>query len=653
MTRIPDHRLVLGMLVLAAIAASPFALADRAQDRETFRDGWAAAARGDQGATLQAILALPDYQLAPYLEFELLRQRVDKVPEAVFETFLARYRDWSFHPALELAWLRSLGRRGLDEALVRHGRASTDAEVRCHLARADLDAGRLDGLVDRVLDLWLVGQSQHDACDPVFAWWRRQGELTPDRAWRRFHLALNAGETGLGRYLRRYMNADQSVWADRWLAIRRRVDATLGQARSWPDHAQTRLIVLDGIKRLARSDHERAARRWSQFDNRFAWPAADRQAAKREIALFKAVALEVDAVASIDQLDDAVIDQQMLEWRARAAMAAQDWNAVLDSIQAMALSEQARGRWRYWRGRALAELRRPEAAMAYASLAGETNYYGFLAATRLGLDLTLCNQDLVVDPAVQRRLMRDAEFDRALELNQVGLDWHARRTWWQVSQRLSLDELRQAALLAASRGWHDRVIRALGNAGTLQAYTWRFPLVEKGEVTRLAGQHGVDPALVFGLMRAESAMQTDALSPAGARGLLQLMPATAAAVARRHQIAYQDRSQLYQPQINVALGVAHLGELQADFQHRWFHVAAAYNAGANAVRRWIDSRPLGDVDVWLETLPFFETRDYVPRVLTFATLYEWQLQRPPRVLGEHLLPGIAPQNQQFACPANR
>ncbi|NBD94885.1 MAG: transglycosylase SLT domain-containing protein [Gammaproteobacteria bacterium] len=644
--------LTIGILVLA-VAGSASARADRAQERETFREGWAAAARGDQSATLQAILALPDYPLAPYLEFELLRQRVDKVPEDVFEKFLARYRDWSFHPALERAWLRSLGRRGLDDALVRHGRDSSDAEVRCHVARADLAAGRLDGLVDRILDLWLVGQSQVDACDPVFAWWRRQGELTPDRAWRRFHRALEAGETGLGRYLRRYMNADQRVWADRWLALVRRVDATLGQARSWPDHAQTRLIVLNGIKRLARSDHERAEWRWSQFDNRFDWSSADRQALNREIALFKAVALEPGAVAAIDRLDASVVDQQMLEWRARAAMATGDWGAVLGSIQAMALSEQARGRWRYWRGRALADLQRPEAAMAYASLAGETNYYGFLAASRLGLDLTLCNRDLVADAAVQRRLMRDAEFERALELNQVGLDWHARRTWWQVSRRLSRDELRQAALLAAARGWHDRVIRALGDAGALQAYAWRFPLVEKGEVTRLAGQHAVDPALVFGLMRAESAMQTDALSPAGARGLLQLMPATAGAVARRHQISYQGRSQLYQPLTNIALGVAHLGELQSDFQRRWIHVAAAYNAGANAVRRWLDTRPLTDADVWLETLPYFETRDYVPRVLTFATLYEWQLQRPPEVLGDHVLPGIAPRSQQFTCPASR
>jgi len=645
----------LGMVVLAATSAAGTvpALADRSDEREVFREGWEAAARGDQSAVLQAILALPDYPLTPYLEFELLRQRVDRVPETVFEQFLARYRDWSFHPALERSWLRSLGRRGLDAELLRHGRDSTDTEVRCHVARADLGAGRIEGLADRVFDLWLVGQSQPDACDPVFAWWRRQGELTPDRAWQRFHLALATGEAGLARYLRRYMNEDQRLWTDRWLAMKRRVDATLGQARNWTDHPQARLIVLDGIKRLTRADHERAAFRWSQFDRRFDWAPEDRSAVERELALFRAVALEPDAVAAIDRLAPALVDQQMLEWRARAAMANQDWAAVLDSIQSMAISEQARGRWRYWRGRALAELRRPDAALAYASLASETSYYGFLAATRLGLDLTLCNEDLAVDPEIQRRLLRDAELDRALELNRVGLEWHARRTWWHVSQRLRAAERRQAALLAAAQQWHDRAIRDLGDTGTLQAYAWRFPLVEKGTVTGLARVHGVDPALVFGLMRAESAMQTDALSPAGARGLLQLMPTTAAEVARRHGIAYRSRAELYRAQTNIALGVAHLGELQTDFQQGWIHVAAAYNAGSNAVRRWLDTRPYSEADVWLETLPFYETRDYVPRVLAFATIYEWQLQRPPAVLGQQVLPGLAPSNQQFECQDNR
>lgn len=647
--------IVLGLLGLYAIEArTQVAEADLETQREVFRQGWAAAGRGDQAAILQAIASLPDYSIRPYLEFELLRQRVDQVPETVMEKFLARYRDWSFAAGLERSWLRSLGRRGEFEILTRHGRNATNARVQCYLGRADLQAGRTDDLAERAERLWLVGHSQDSACDPLFDWWKRQGHPTTDQAWRRFHLALSVGQDGLARYLRRYLNNDQRHWADLWLHMQTRPHLALRDARQWPDHDQARSIIRSGMIELARRDWERAEIMWLPLKRRFNWPDNDVATIERELALYKAVALESGAVDAIDALPERAVDQQMLEWRARAAMANGDWQAVLDSIRAMELVDQARGRWRYWRGRALAELQRPEALVAFASLAAEANYYGFLAASRLGQDLTLCSENIAADAAIQRRLMRDAEFERAMELYQVGLNNHARRTWVNVSRRLSHAELDQAALLAAGQGWYDRAISALGNNGRMQAYPWRFPMVEKGRVTSVSQRWQVEPALVFGLMRAESAMQVDALSSAGARGLLQLMPATAAAVARRNGLAYGNSGDLMNPEVNISLGIAHLAELKERYDGQWIHVAAAYNAGINAVARWLDSRPLTDPDVWLETLPFYETRDYVPRVLAFATIYEWQMDRQPAVLRRTLLADDARLNGQgFACAAMR
>lgn len=642
---------IFGVLVLLALSLTGPVTANLDLDaqRERFREGWAAAARGDQSATLDAIRDLGDYPLKPYLEFELLRQRIDRVPEGVMEQFLARYRDWSFASRLEQQWLRSLARVGDYEALRRHGAASEDAIVRCHLARADLADGRLEGLVERTTELWRVGHSQPEDCDLLFDWWRSNNHLTAEIAWQRFGLAMEEGHVDLARYLRRNLDADRDYWAERWLAIEARPWPTLRQARQWIDHPQSRQLLTSTLRGLAGSDWERARDAWGLLEPHFSWTEAQRAGIERQLALFQAVALDPDAVAVIDALPTGQLDQQMLEWRARAAMAHGHWQDVLASIEAMSLREQARDRWRYWRGRALAALQRPEALLAYASLAAEANYYGFLAAQALGQDLQLCSEELHADAEVQRRLMRDAEFERALELHRAGLIWHARWTWFRVTRRLGQAELHQAALLAAGQGWHDRAIHALGNAGTLQAYPWRFPLIERARVLNEAGRNGVDPALVYGLMRAESALQPDALSPAGARGLLQLMPGTASQVARRHGLRYGGRQDLMQPSINIPLGVAHLSELQDQFNGDWIHVAAAYNAGAGAVRRWLDSRPFTEADVWLETLPFYETRDYVPRVLAFATIYEWQLGRDPQLLARHVRPSAGGAPAVFSC----
>ena len=643
------RRLLMWLLLCLLSGLAQHSAATNIEQRETFKAAWASAARGDQAAVLDALIELRDYPLAPYLEFELMRQRIDSVPESVVEQFLARHRDWSFANQLELNWLRSLARRGETEVLLRHGRHVTDPEILCHIARADLAAGRTSELSQRTEALWLVGRSQHSACDPLFAWWRRTNQLTPDLAWRRFHLALSAGEVNLARYLRRYLDQDRRYWSDRWLAMHNQPIPTLRQARQWTDHEQARLIVLTGLKRLARTDWARADELWGMLGDRFRWPDDDRVEIEREIALYRAVALEPTAAEQIRQLPASARSQQLLEWQLRAALANRQWPLVLEAVAEMPASEQTRARWRYWRARALAEQGRPEAALVFATLASEANYYGFLAAAHLGEPFNVCEETLSVDPRIQRRLWRDAEFERAIELHHVGLNHHARATWIRWSRRAGLEELRQGALIAAGEGWYDRAVNALGNSGDMRAYPWRFPMIERARVEQAAARWQVDSALVYGLMRAESAMQVDALSPVGARGLLQLMPATAAAVAQRNQLPFNGQNDLMRPQINIPLGVAHLAELERRFDGDWLKVAAAYNAGPNAVNRWLDSRPRHDLDIWLETLPFFETRDYVPRVLAFATIYEWLKGREPTVLKQHVLGDKAPAGSGFAC----
>src|SRR5699024_7525468 len=176
------------------------------------------------------------------------------------------------------------------------------------------------------------------------------------------------------------------------------------------------------------------------------------------------------ALAAIDALPSAARDQQILAWRARVAMAQDDWSEVLASIEAMSLRDQAEARWRFWRGRALAELERPEAMIAFTSLSTEAHYYGFLAAAHLEQPLSLCEERLRADDAIQRRLLGDAEFERVLELFEVGLSWHARTSWRRLSRRLIDREIEQAALIAAGRGWHHLAITALNQAGRRQAY---------------------------------------------------------------------------------------------------------------------------------------------------------------------------------------
>ncbi len=664
---------LLGMGVPASAAASDDtdpAIASLQLDptlKETFMGAWEAASRADLPAVDQAIDQLsqthPDSPLLPYLMFEALRQRVDETDEATMTRFLAKYRHWSFADQLERNWLRSLGQRGQYDVLLRYleqtGQAASDDEIRCHVAQANVlakpqvDSAEYRALLADIESLWRVGQSQHEACDRPFAWWRAQSQPSHAVGWSRFLLAIKQNERSLAGYLQRYLSTEQRVWASRWLEMARYPNRTLTQARRWPDNDAAHELIRWGLVKMARRDWAEASAHWAILESRMSFDESDRLAIAREIALFQAVSLDAGAIERINQLPPAVRDAQLLMWRARVAMVHGQWDEVLTSIQQLPMAEQMSARWRYWRGRALAELGRPDAVLAYASVSGEANYYGFLSAKKLGQPLSLCPETLAVDPLIRESLMSEPAFERALALYQVGLLGHARATWFNWLITLPDAHQHQAAILASEVGWHDRAVATLASSGKMRAYALRFPLDHVDEVTQAADQHQVDPALIYGLMRAESALQPDARSPVGAMGLLQLMPSTARAVARRQGQVLSDVEELYTPQTNVALGVAHLAELEERFDDDWRLVAAAYNAGINAVERWLnrDNVP-ADLprDVWVETLPFYETRDYVPRVLAFATIYEWQMARSPKVLAEHLAPDInTASDSGFVC----
>lgn len=639
------------MFLTAAVSQLAWAQSgdEHFDERAVFVEAWKQAGVGNSDSLRQAIGRIPDYPLTPYLEFELRRQALGDQSGPEMERFLATYRNWSFADRLQKQWLQSRAAADDHASLLRYGTGSRDPGVRCRIERERLDRGEIDGVETRARALWLSPVSQPRACDPLFSWWKKQGNPDAGTAWERFGMATEAGEYDLAYYLRRYLEPSERMLADGWLRIATRTSRELAAMIDWPDQQRVRRIVAWGLHRLASKDWQRADALHERLDGRFSFSESEIGPALRRIALFRAVDLDAGAIDTIDALPAQLIDQQMLEWRLRAALASGKWREALTSVERMSAEQQLRERWRYWRARALAELGRPEAGLVYATLSSESDYYGFLAALRSGQPLTLCSRELSADGEVQRRLLRDAEFNRAVELYRAGLVWHARWTFERVSRRLSANEQRQAALLAAGLGWHDRAIVSLGRSGAMDAYPWRFPVVERERVNANASSHGVAPSLVMGLMRAESAMQADALSPAGARGLLQLMDPTARAVARRHGIAYRGASDLYEPARNIALGVAHLGELQRRFNGDWTRVAAAYNAGISSAERWQRERPDLEPDIWIETLPYFETRDYVPRILAFATVYEWQLGMRPSVLATNLLEQ-PPSNASFACP---
>ena len=180
--------------------------------------------------------------------------------------------------------------------------------------------------------------------------------------------------------------------------------------------------------------------------------------------------------------------------------------------------------------------------------------------------------------------------------------------------------------LMTELGHHELSLRVAKRASLKHIFLLEqaYPLIAINQSN--AGSNWPDLALIFGLSRQESEFNPKALSPAGARGLMQLMPGTAKLIARKHKMPYSRDRLLTDANYNIALGAAHLGDLLKQFEGSFILTAAAYNAGPNRIRTWIrdyDDPRDGDVDPidWIEKIPFDETRNYVQRVLENMQVY--------------------------------
>lgn len=623
--------LLTAILATLCFFSSPLAANEAELDaqREAFTKAWASARNGDRQEFQKALAGLSSYLLYPYLQYEDLRHRRSKVDDEVMVEFLETHRSWAFSSALEKSWLRALGKRGRWDSVLKYGAESKDTQVRCHVANARIRKGQTSGLLPEARGLWAVGKSQPDACDPVFSWLKKQDGISSGLAWQRVSLAMAARERNLARYASRYMDESERVWAERWYEQDRGGYRRLQTASTWPDSERAWEIADFGLRRLARNDPDRAWAIFSVLDKDFAWSKDLRGGLLAELALWSAVDRSPGTNERMAAVPDEYRDDRVLEWWVRFQLLSADWTSIPNTIDQLSPKVKDDSRWRYWDARARLEAGQTEQGRSMMMpLAGEANFYGFLAADLMDMPYSICPQEPGISDEAVEDLLQKEGFDRALELRNVALPNWARSEWGRATRGFDNEGLRTAAALAEREQWFDMAIFALGNSGDLRWYEWRFPLVYEELVKPKAQAKDLDASWVMGLMRSESALAEDAISHAGARGLMQVTPHTATQLARRHSIPYSGRAELLEPETNVLFGTTFLRELLDRYEQNAVLATGAYNAGPGAVDRWVADGYTGDPVVWIDTLPYFETRDYIPRVLAFSTLYEWRFGDP-------------------------
>lgn len=591
----------------------------------------------DKGV-LQAGL-LRDYPLTPYLQLKDLENRLEQASPAEVEAFLLSHGDLPQAQRLKNRWLEQLAARG-DFARLRahYDAASQKTELDCKLA-LDLWAQAPAQAMQQAAELWTVGRSQPQACNPLFVRWREAGGLTEERAWQRMRLALLYRQDALARYLVRYM-PERKATAELFLATA--MDPTrlekVDDYRLASERTEDELldIVSVALRRLGTNAPEKALSLWPHYRH-LPFSAEQRIDITRSIGVRLAQRFNPAALPFMAENDPQMSDQRISEWRVRLALRTGQWQTAHELTRALPAELREESRWQYWQLRS-AQLAQPELGelqAEYRQVAKARDYYGFLAAERTQQAYALNHQPLQVDRTAFARVSNSAGIRRAKEFYARGQVIDARREWYHVGRNFSREELIAQASMAREMDWYFPAIRAISQAQHWDDLDIRFPLAYQQEIQHHARERALSSTWVYAITRQESGFMTDARSPVGALGLMQLMPATARETARRNNISLTSDFQVLDPERNIALGTAYMAQLQEEFKGSRVLSSAAYNAGPGRVRQW--TRGVGNMpaDLWVETIPFDETRTYVQRVLSYGVIYGDKLGIQQPVMEQH------------------
>lgn len=626
--------LVLMLATPAGFAAEAPAAAARTTNlpyqRELYTLATAALERRDLNEYQNLLPQLADYALLPYLEYRDLSPRLALLPQAEVERFLQKHAGTYLAGRLEREWVATLAQQERWAEVVRfHNPRNTTVELSCQALQARLANGDQSALND-VAALWNVARSQPDVCNPVFDAWIAAGLLTPDIAWQRFSSAVKSRQTALARFIARDLPPREKALADTFLAVDESPELLRDAPRFNTGAAELREIVLHGLQRLALVDARLAMELASTYATSHAFTEAEQLQTQRYAVMRMLTQGHGGEAESLLMATPALITDAPVEWILRDALKQQDWARIETWLRLLPDTTRAAERWQYWQARTLHQQGSTEAASAanniYQALAQNRSFYGFLAADLLGLDYALVDRPVVVDQAELDALASLPALERAHELLLVGEEVNAQFEWEHATRALPKEQIPATGKLAESWAWYRNGIQAMIQVSYWDDLQLRFPLAYQALVGQAAAEHEMPSHFLYAIARQESAFIQDARSSAGAMGLMQLMPATAHEAAGKAGMSITT-DDLLQPAINIRLGSRYLAQLLDQFGGNRILAAAAYNAGPNRVRQWLNQEGGSRVpfDIWIETIPFAETRSYVQNVLAYAVIYGYRM----------------------------
>jgi soluble lytic murein transglycosylase len=593
------------------------------QQRQDFLLAERLVEQGNESAFLALSSTLADYPLYPYLQYQWLKNNLSQTDKIL--AFLSNYKDTRYAGLLLYKWLGYLANNERWLEFILYYQASDNTALECQYYWAIYKVANRQLAFNAAKRLWTTGDSLPKECDPLLSALVLSPVLTIDLIWQRFELALKKDNRSLASYVQHLLDKPGQDLAEVWLQVDKKPELIQDSLFLSGNERQGR-IFAHGVDRMAESDLDLAINIWDSRKRIIVIDNPTVQQLERRLALALARARDNRAYDRLNQL--VAVDKEVREWKVRAALFEQNWQHVADALAGLTIEEQQEPQWQYWQARSLIETGNVlQGQSIYNRLSEDRSYYGFMAADAVNKPYSLVDKPVFLAGNVLEKLAQQTDFKIIQELAILNREAEAKLQWWFTVKKLPKEQLMIAAKLAQQWQWDKVAIITLVKADYWDDLALRFPVNYLSQVQNNAYSQNLDPAIIFGLIRQESMLDKNARSEVGALGLMQIMPATGQQIARTLHESWQAESSLLNPDVNIKYGAFYYKQLLNRFDGHFALATAAYNAGPNRVVKWLPNDRSVPADIWIETIPFKETRKYVTSVLSYAIIYQQRIQR--------------------------
>jgi len=627
------------LMLISILVADKTVAREYTAQQQTYLDA-RAALKKHQSQTYRRLRAkLDDYPLAVYLDFKADIKRILRLSGPQAAVAIEQFSQTPLYNTARYRYLKHAGGKGRwSDFLAISPDPPKNTILQCYFYRALLAKGKKQHAFKGAERLWLSGHSRPEECDPLFSAWTKTGYLTQELLWSRMLLSFDARQYGLLSYLAGKITHHKTQ-ARQLLSVYRDPNALRHINKFSGASTLNNNIVASGLKKLARKDLKQAialyvryqkADRFNDFQGRQLSRFLIRRAIINKETAFKPF---IDTMLPLLESDD------LLELRLRWAISENDFHSVNQFLPLLSAQKRAKPRWQYWLSRINAQ-GSPSSTKTLQDLSLKRSFYGFSAANEISVPYSLQHKLSTSVPRLKARLTDDIGLARVSELLALDNTIDARAEWVLMLKRHSKVMQKEYAVLALQRNWHDLQVQASIHGQLWNDMTLRFPYAANTEFMAASKRYKVNIDELRAIARRESAFYPYATSGVGARGLMQLMPATAKETAKKTGVTYKDRRSLYDNSINVQLGSAYYARLLKQFKNNRGLATTAYNAGPHRVKRWLkQTNGTLDVMAFIESIPFTETREYVQAVLSYRVIYQIKQNKRPQL--------FSPQEQRY------